>query len=77
MSTDGTTCISAKETEKLQQYLRFVKAEKSGAHLSQGIYLSAIHNLSLLEFIMARKLYCKMQGHGKWEGVSRKLRPKT
>ena len=45
----------------LQRYL--LQRNSSGTRPTQDIYLSSIHNLNLQEFILARKLYCKLQGH--------------
>ena len=62
----GTEKSANEEDLLLQRYLPHVKAG-SGGRPAQGIYLSTIHNLSLSEFISARKLHCHRQRHCKWD----------
>ena len=55
------------EKEILQRYFSHVKVNKSAEQPGRGIYLSRICDMTLTEFILARKLYCKMQVHSRWE----------
>ena len=61
------SCICSSEKEILQRYLSHVKVNKSAEQPGRGIYLSRICDMTLTEFILARKLYCKMQVHFRWE----------
>jgi len=62
LNTDNNKSAE-KEDLLLKRYLPYVKAGP-GERPSKGIYLSNVKNLNLSEFILARKLYCKFQGHG-------------
>lgn len=59
--------MSSREKEIFYRYLSLLKVDKSAECPSKGIYLSRVCNLSLVEFVSARKLYCKMQKHSQQE----------
>ena len=61
------SCMCSPEKEILQRYLSHIKVNKSAEQPGRGIYLSRICDMTLTEFILARKLYCKMQVHSRWE----------
>ena len=61
------------EKEILQRYLSHIKVNKSAEQPGRGIYLSRICDLTLTEFILARKLYFKMQVHSRWEECTQSL----
>ena len=40
---------------------------------ARGIYVSSIQDISLLDFVAVRKLYCKVQRHSDWKDCSQCL----